>query len=113
MPDCMRGYGQSIDRLDRSLVWSIKRLRAVTPSTLSEVFVWPVSRQRVRASLGSLLVAWHPIPHWAIPLSLTPHSSPFRCRQRGEQHVPRPPEMLERQEPSMSSRGSAARCSTD
>ncbi|KAF2531877.1 hypothetical protein F2Q70_00031798 [Brassica cretica] len=37
MPDCMRGYGQSVDRLDRSLVWSIKRLRAVTPSTLSEV----------------------------------------------------------------------------
>ncbi|KAG5395410.1 hypothetical protein IGI04_025373 [Brassica rapa subsp. trilocularis] len=37
MPDCMRGYGQSVDRLDRSLVWSINRLRAVTPSTLSEV----------------------------------------------------------------------------
>ncbi|KAF2617820.1 hypothetical protein F2Q68_00038787 [Brassica cretica] len=37
MPDCMRGYGQSVDRLDRSLVWSIKRLRAVTPSTLSAV----------------------------------------------------------------------------
>ncbi|KAG5384258.1 hypothetical protein IGI04_035728 [Brassica rapa subsp. trilocularis] len=37
MPDCMRGYGQSVDRLDRSLVWSIKRLRAVTPSTLSEL----------------------------------------------------------------------------
>ncbi|KAG5384915.1 hypothetical protein IGI04_036385 [Brassica rapa subsp. trilocularis] len=37
MPDCMRGYDQSVDRLDRSLVWSINRLRAVTPSTLSEV----------------------------------------------------------------------------
>ncbi|KAF2538338.1 hypothetical protein F2Q68_00021026 [Brassica cretica] len=58
MPDCMRGYGHSVNRLDRSLVWSIKRLRAVTPSTLSEVFVWPVSGQRVCASLGSLLVAW-------------------------------------------------------
>ncbi|KAF2571202.1 hypothetical protein F2Q70_00003964 [Brassica cretica] len=54
----MRGYGHSVNRLDRSLVWSIKRLRAVTPSTLSEVFVWPVSGQRVCASLGSLLVAW-------------------------------------------------------
>ncbi|KAF3493269.1 hypothetical protein DY000_02053190 [Brassica cretica] len=38
MPDCMRGYDQSVDRLDRSLVWSLKRLRAVTPSTLSAVF---------------------------------------------------------------------------
>ncbi|KAF3595037.1 hypothetical protein DY000_02020732 [Brassica cretica] len=46
MRDCMRGDGQSVDRLDRSLVWSIKRLRAVTPSTLSEVFVWHVSGQR-------------------------------------------------------------------
>ncbi|KAF3595031.1 hypothetical protein DY000_02020734 [Brassica cretica] len=78
MPDCMRGYGQSVDRLDRSLVWSIKRLRAVTLSTLSEVFVWPVSGQRVRASLGPLFVVWHPIPHWAIPLSLTPHPPPFQ-----------------------------------
>ncbi|KAF3564430.1 hypothetical protein DY000_02015552 [Brassica cretica] len=67
MPDCMRGYGQSVDRLDRSLVWSIKRLRAVTPSTLSEVFVWPVSGQRVRASLGSFLVAWSGVPTWLRP----------------------------------------------
>uniref|UniRef100_M4FD11 BRX domain-containing protein n=1 Tax=Brassica campestris TaxID=3711 RepID=M4FD11_BRACM len=39
MPDYMRGYGQSVDQLDRSLVWSIKRPRAVTPSTLSEVLI--------------------------------------------------------------------------
>uniref|UniRef100_M4FD18 Uncharacterized protein n=1 Tax=Brassica campestris TaxID=3711 RepID=M4FD18_BRACM len=35
MPECMRGYGQLVDQQDHSLVWSINRLRAVTPSTLS------------------------------------------------------------------------------
>ncbi|KAF3565210.1 hypothetical protein DY000_02014648 [Brassica cretica] len=56
MSDCMRGYGQSVDRLYRSLVWSIKSLRAVTPSTLSAVCCWPVSGQRECTSLGSLFV---------------------------------------------------------
>ncbi|KAG5403574.1 hypothetical protein IGI04_009693 [Brassica rapa subsp. trilocularis] len=59
MPDCMRGYGQSVDRLDRSLVWSINRLRAVTPSTLSEVLfgllVRPTSRSDYRTGAIGLL----------------------------------------------------------
>ncbi|KAF3593480.1 hypothetical protein DY000_02020628 [Brassica cretica] len=72
---CMEVQPTLVDRLHCSLRMSINRLQAVSEHYLELSFVvGPV------LCPGPWTSGWHPIPHWAIPLSFIPPSSPFQVR---------------------------------